>query len=228
VNVEDKLLCQKIGYMFNNPELLNEALTHRSVRGINNERLEYLGDAILNFVIASEVFHDFEEANEGELSRLRSNLVRGDTLAVMAKEFDLGVHLRMGPGELKSGGFRRESVLADALEAVMGAVYLDSDFHTCQERILHWYQSRLDAITLSEKLKDPKTILQEYAQKNQYPLPEYKVVDLSGDEHSQTFHVKVCVIGMPFEGHGEGRTRKRAEKQAAVELMQVIRNHESN
>ncbi|EMK7409138.1 ribonuclease III, partial [Escherichia coli] len=157
-------LQRKLGYTFNHQELLQQALTHRSASSKHNERLEFLGDSILSYVIANALYHRFPRVDEGDMSRMRATLVRGNTLAELAREFELGECLRLGPGELKSGGFRRESILADTVEALIGGVFLDSDIQTVEKLILNWYQTRLDEISPGDKQKDPKTRLQEYLQ----------------------------------------------------------------
>ena len=163
MRAEIETLCQQLDYRFKNPQLLEDALSHRSFRGNkNNERLEYLGDAVLNFVIAAALFRQNIRAREGELSRLRANLVRGETLTDLAKEFELGKYLRLGAGELKTGGAQRKSILADGMEAVVGAIYLDGGFKVCEACILRWYESRLENVETLPDLKDPKTRLQEY------------------------------------------------------------------
>jgi len=157
-------LERRLGHTFQNQELMLLALTHRSFAGRNNERLEFLGDAILNFVAGEALFERFPQAREGQLSRLRARLVKGETLAVLARGFELGEYLRLGSGELKSGGFRRESILADALEALIGAIYLDADMETARERVLAWLADEFEGLTLVDTNKDPKTRLQEFLQ----------------------------------------------------------------
>ncbi len=169
-------LQRKLGYQFKQNELLIQALTHRSASSKHNERLEFLGDSILSFVIANDLYHRFPKVDEGDMSRMRATLVRGNTLAEIAREFELGECLRLGPGELKSGGFRRESILADTVEALIGGIFLDSDIQTIERIILDWYQSRLVEISPGDKQKDPKTRLQEYLQGRHLPLPNYLVV----------------------------------------------------
>lgn len=208
-------LERKLGHAFRDRDLLTRALSHRSYGGHNNERFEYLGDAILNFVIAEALFHRFPEAQEGQLSRLRARLVKGSTLAEIAKEMGLGDHLRLGSGELKSGGFRRDSILADALEAVMGAILLDSDMERCKHLILNWFASRLEQLSLKDTQKDPKTRLQEYLQARQMPLPLYTVLRIDGEAHAQTFHVRCETVALVEGTQGEGSSRRLAEQNAA-------------
>jgi ribonuclease-3 len=164
-----------LGYECNDAALLEEALTHRSAGSSHNERLEFLGDAVLNFVVAKLVFDEFADADEGDLSRFRASLVSGETLAVIAAEIDLGSQLRLGSGELKSGGFRRKSILADALEALFGAVYLDGGFDAAARVIERLFVARLDRLPSAAELKDPKTRLQEALQARGLPLPSYAV-----------------------------------------------------
>ena len=213
-------LCRAFGYQFRQAPLLEEALTHRSAGGRNNERLEFLGDAILNFVIAARLYDAHPRAAEGELSRLRATLVREETLAELAQHLNLGDHLRLGSGEMKSGGFRRASILADALEAVFGAVYLDSDFETCQRLILRHYQERLAALPAVSELKDPKTRLQEYLQARQRALPLYQVLEISGEDHAQSFKVE-CVVDA-VRTVAVGSTRRRAEQEAARRALELL------
>ncbi len=219
-----EILCRKLGYSFQNPDLLKSALTHRSIRGANNERLEFLGDAILNCVIAAALFHQCPRANEGDLSRLRAQLVKGETLATMAQEFDLGSHLHLGAGELKSGGFRRKSILADALEAIIAAIYLDNGMNmdVCQERILHWFSSRLDTVADTLGQKDPKTCLQEYLQARKIQPPVYVVLSVDGEAHQQTFHVECRVENMTYVTEGIGSSRRSAEQIAAKKYLEGL------
>ncbi|KJJ57261.1 ribonuclease III, partial [Vibrio cholerae] len=189
-------LTSKLGYTFKETELLNLALTHRSANGKHNERLEFLGDSILSFVIADELYRRFPKVNEGDMSRMRATLVRGNTLAELGREFDLGDYLKLGPGELKSGGFRRDSILADAVEAIIGAIYLDSDLETARSIVLEWYHGRLEEIKPGASQKDPKTRLQEFLQGRRKPLPVYTVTNIKGEAHNQEFTVACEVAGM--------------------------------
>lgn len=210
-------LQRRIGYQFTDPALLTLSLTHRSACGNHNERLEFLGDSILSFVIADDLYHRFPQADEGDMSRMRATLVRGKTLAELAREFDLGDVLRLGPGELKSGGFRRDSILADAVEAIIGGVYLDSSLETVREVLLGWYQTRLDQINPNVNQKDPKTRLQECLQGSRKPLPTYNVIKVHGEAHDQQFTVECEVAGLERPVLGKGSSRRKAE-QAAAEL----------
>lgn len=217
----DKLL-EKLGHDFTNVDLLQAALTHRSVRGKNNERLEFLGDSLLNFIIAEELYHTFASAKEGDLSRLRASLVKGETLAEIAQEFNLGDYLRLGPGELKSGGFSRKSILADALEALIAAIYLDSNFENCRCNVLEWFDSRIKAIDLLIE-KDPKTRLQEYLQAKHLSLPKYEILAIEGEAHAQLFHIECRVPGLSFVTNSIGPNRRKAEQLAAEKYLQLLK-----
>lgn len=215
-------LCRQIGYVFADLGLLELALTHRSYGGKNNERLEFLGDSILNYVIAEELFHRFPKAKEGELSRLRASLVKGDTLAELAREFKLGDYLKLGPGELKSGGFRRDSILADAVEGIIGALYLDAGMDECRKYIIQWYQSRLESTSLKVVTKDPKTRLQEFLQGRKKALPQYEVVEIRGEPHDQTFLVECRIETFPDAILGKGNSRRIAEQKAASQALKLL------
>jgi len=213
---------RRLGHDFGDSSLLELAMTHRSFGGQNNERLEFLGDSIVNFVIAEALFRRFPEAREGQLSRLRARLVKGQTLAELAREMGFGEHLRLGSGEMKSGGHRRESILADAVEAIIGAIYLDAGMEAVRARILSWYAARLEEISLQDTQKDPKTRLQEFLQSRQVPLPRYEVVNVEGEAHAQTFTVDCHVELLEKHTTGIGSSRRHAEQQAAeVALKQL-------
>lgn len=215
-------LQRTLGHRFSDPGLLTLALTHRSAGGRNNERLEFLGDSIINHIIAQALFQQFPDAREGDMSRMRAALVRGDTLAEVARELELGEHLQLGGGERKSGGRRRGSILADALEAVAGAILLDSDVDTCRSCVLSWFEDRLAQLELSGVSKDAKTQLQEYLQGRGLPLPEYQLLDVSGEDHAQQFHV-ACRLQRPacsVDGHGS--SRRKAEQDAARSAMENL------
>lgn len=215
-------LMRKIGYQFQEPALLEQALTHRSCKGQHNERLEFLGDALLGLVIAEALFARFPQTREGDLTRMRSSLVKGVTLASIAQELGLSEFLRLGPGELKSGGFRRESILADALEAIIGAIYLDSGMAACKAQIMLWFEQRLHEITPGQQ-KDSKTLLQEYLQGLRKPLPTYDVIATVGEAHQQTFTVRCTVPGMaPITATGS--SRRKAEQDAAQYALEKIKN----
>ncbi|MCJ2376007.1 ribonuclease III [Vibrio sp. ZSDZ34] len=217
-------LEKKLGYQFQDSQLLNLALTHRSANGKHNERLEFLGDSILSFVIADDLYHRFPSINEGDMSRMRATLVRGHTLAELGREFELGDYLKLGPGELKSGGFRRDSILADAVEAIIGSVYLDSDVEVVRKVVLSWYASRLEAIEPGVSQKDPKTRLQEYLQGRRKPLPVYTVTTIKGEAHNQEFTVACEVAGMDKPVIGRGTSRRKAEQAAAEIALEKLTN----
>ncbi|GAA0577541.1 ribonuclease III [Halomonas salifodinae] len=214
-----KDFSRRIGHPFGDASLLELAMTHRSYGGKNNERLEFLGDSIVNFVIAEALFRRFPEAREGQLSRLRARLVKGQTLAELAREFELGQCLRLGSGEMKSGGHRRDSILADAVEAVIGAIYLDAGMDVAKARVLAWYGTRLEAIDLQDTQKDPKTRLQEFLQSRQSPLPRYEVLSVEGEAHAQTFTIECQVEMLDVPTVGVGSSRRYAEQQAAEQAL---------
>lgn len=244
MNIDLKRLCRRLGYEFQSLDRLTLALTHRSVSGKkNNERLEFLGDSILNFIIAEALYEKFPEAKEGELSRLRAHLVQGKTLAEIAKEMELGDYIRLGTGELKSGGHRRASILADAVEAIIGAIYQESGMDPTRDIVLAWYQSRLAQVTLENTGKDAKTRLQEFLQSRQQTLPNYEVIDIKGNAHNQSFTV-MCEVQSKesatpgneqaqaeekLQIQGVGSSRRKAEQAAASAMLVAlgVDNHES-
>jgi ribonuclease-3 len=213
-------LRDALDYECRDPALLEAALTHRSAGGPHNERLEFLGDAVLNCVIAMMIFREFAGADEGELSRFRASLVSGEALAVVAAEIQLGEQLRLGSGELKSGGFRRKSILADTLEALFGAIYLDGGFDAAARVIERLFVARLDRLPSAAELKDPKTRLQELLQARGLPLPGYAVEFVSGEAHNQSFEVSCSVEVLGLKAIGRGASRRRAEQAAASQLLQ--------
>lgn len=217
----DKLL-RKLKYQFRDTDLLNQALTHRSVGGKNNERLEFLGDSILSFVIAERLYQQFPGESEGILSRLRASLVKGETLAELARDLDLGEYLSLGQGEMKSGGFRRASILADAFEAIIGAVYLDSNIDEVTSLLLRLFASRLEAISPNVNIKDPKTRLQEYLQGRKEDLPLYELISLEGEAHEQQFVVSCQINGGKSKAQGEGSSRRKAEQAAAEKVLELL------
>lgn len=226
-------LQKALGHEFTDPALLTMALTHRSAGKRNNERLEFLGDSIVNHIIAEALYQRFPAASEGEMSRMRASLVKGDTLAELARELDLGEHLHLGPGERKSGGYRRSSILADTLEALAGAILLDAGFERCRDCVLRWFTERLqqklkeNAAGSRDKDKDAKTRLQEYLQGRGQPLPEYELVTVRGDDHDREFNV-ACRLGEPqFVAQGSGKSRRKAEQAAAREALQQLTAHGS-
>ncbi len=217
-----KRLLTHLAYTFNDITLLDRALTHRSVGRANNERLEFLGDSLLNFIIAEALFRKFPDAREGDLSRLRATLVKGETLTSVAREFDLGDSLHLGEGELKSGGFRRASILADAVEGIIGAIYLDSDFEQCRTVVESWFASRLSNITLENTDKDPKTRLQEYLQERKKALPVYEVVESRGEAHAQEFVVSCRLDFIDAPCTASSSSKRRAEKLAAEKMLACL------
>jgi ribonuclease-3 len=215
---------RRLGYQPLDPDLFEQALRHRSAGPGNNERLEFLGDAVLNLVVAGHLYHQFPRADEGALSRLRAAVVSGESLARVAAGLDLGPALALGAGELKSGGFRRESILADAFEAVCGAVFLEGGFETARELFLRALAPALaaldgPAISAAEGHKDAKTRLQEWLQGRGMPLPRYQVIEIGGESHAQTFRVSCMVEAMEASAEGEGHSRRRAEQAAAARLL---------
>ena len=217
-----KQLHKRLKYQFNDAELLHAALTHRSAGAHNNERLEFLGDSILNFVVASRIFHLRPDYHEGQLTRLRANLVRGETLAEIARDLDLGSLLKLGSGELKSGGFKRASILADALEAVIGAIYLDGGFAAAEITINHLYDDRFNNLPSSEPVKDSKTNLQELLQARGLGLPEYHLVDSYGEAHAKTFVIGCEIDALGLKVKAEGSSRRKAEQSAAATILDRI------
>ena len=215
-------LIKALGYTFADPSLLDEALTHRSYATKNNERLEFLGDGVLNFVIADELFRRYSDVQEGDLSRLRANLVNKESLAVIANDLKLGDVIRLGSGELKSGGFRRPSILADAVESILGAVYLDGGFQACRELIVRLYEAKLSSPTDLQSLKDPKTRLQELLQSRKMPLPQYEVTQITGQAHAQVFHVRCSIEQFSITVEGQGRSRRKAEQVAAQNAIDEV------
>jgi len=213
-------LCKIIGYQFTDISHLELALTHRSIGYKNNERLEFLGDSILNLAIAEALFHQFPKENEGKLSRLRAQMVKGDTLAVIAKEFGLGEYLKLGPGELKSGGFKRESILADTVEAIIGAILLYSNWETARLRILSWYQSRLEVLDPKDvNVKDAKSRLQEFLQSRKKTLPIYTVVNITGKDHDQIFEVNCKIDDLDHVISARAESRRIAEQKVAKKAL---------
>lgn len=215
-------LRRALGLEFVDDGLLETALTHRSHGSPNNERLEFLGDAVLNLVISSVLFHKFPDSDEGTLSRLRANLVNGETLAGVARRLQLGDALRLGPGELKSGGFRRGSILAGALEAVIGAVWLDGGYDAARDFVERALAPETDAVSLERAIKDPKTRLQEWLQAHQRSLPDYQVTGTHGREHARLFSVECRVDGLPAPVEGEGGSRRKAEQDAAARALALL------
>lgn len=211
-----------LGCRVGSVSLLEEALTHRSAAGRNNERLEYLGDAVLSFVVAEMLFRAYDGATEGELSRYRSSLVSGETLGTIALELGLGEHIRLGEGELRSGGFRRRSILADALEALIGAIYLDQGMDAARAAVERLLGGRVSGLPAAAELKDPKTRLQERLQAEGLALPSYDVVEVSGEPHAQRFVVRCRVEDLDLCGEASGTSRRRAEQEAASRVLERL------
>jgi ribonuclease III len=215
------VLYDQLGYHFKNPELLQQALRHRSAGQPNNERLEFLGDALLNAIMAIELYKVAPTVEEGTLSSRRAHLVNGAMLAQIAREFNLGHFLQLGPGEMKNGGQNRDSILADAVEAVIGAIYLDSNIELCHASVLHWFSDRIQAVIYAETVKDAKSQLQEWLQAQQLPLPDYKV-RVSGKSHQQTFLITCRVAGLSHTTQGISNSRRKAEQQAAKQFLEWL------
>jgi ribonuclease-3 len=215
-------LQKSLDYEFNDAALLKRALTHRSVSNTNNERLEFLGDSVLGAIISRELFQRFPKIDEGQLSRLRSHLVRGQTLAKLAKTIDLSDFLILGQGELKSGGFRRDSIQADTLEAIIGAVFIDSDYLTTNRVVLTLYKNLLDETSPTDSLKDFKTQLQEFLQKRGSILPSYELLKTTGQDHNAIFYVR-CTLGEDnLCVEKNAKNIKRAEQACAESLLEKL------
>ncbi len=214
----------RIGYEFAERKLLRQALTHRSYGMPNNERLEFLGDSVLNCVVANMLFLAFPNLTEGDLSRLRANLVNQQSLCELALQLELGKSLLLGDGEIKSSGMNRPSILADAMEAVFGAIFVDGGFDSASSVIARLYQKSVCEIDVNASIKDPKTMLQEYLQGKRIPLPKYAVIETLGEAHKQHFRVECHVPELGVKTEGEGESRRRAEQSAAREAYRVIAN----
>lgn len=215
-------LCGQLAHQFAQPLLLQRALTHRSYSAAHNERLEFLGDSVLNCTIAKYLYDNFPDLPEGDLSRLRSNLVNQQTLALLAQQLNLGEQLLLGEGERKSAGFRRPSILADALEAIFGAVWLDADFAAAEKVVLGLYVPFIARTDLQTLGKDPKTLLQEHLQSRKLPLPQYKVIEINGEAHAQIFVVSCDIAKLNLVTRGEGSSRRIAEQIAAEKAHQQL------
>lgn len=216
-------LDKELQYRFTNIDLFNQALTHRSASKENNERLEFLGDAVLDFVVSEKLFILRPNASEGDLSKLRSFLVKETTLAALALELGLGEYLILGSGELKAGGFRRESILSDALEAIFGAVFLDQGFDAARKVINHLYSGRYSKLPELCDLRDPKTILQEWLQERKMPLPSYELSQILGKNHEQLFLVNCSISGESISTQGKSTTRRKAEQKAAQKMIKLLK-----
>lgn len=217
-----KKFSEKLGYVFKNKSLLTRALTHRSHKPQHNERLEFLGDAALNFIIADQLFTQYPKMTEGQLSRARANLVNGEVLATLSHTLDIDQHIRLGQGEIKSGGMKRSSILSDCLEALIGAIYLDGGLEACRQLVLSWYIDKFEQVALKGPQKDPKTTLQEYCQAKKMMLPKYTVIDIRGEEHSQIFQVQCEVSNCDIKALGEGASRRKAEQSAAENFLTAV------
>ncbi len=215
-------LDKTLRYRFDDTNLFERALTHRSADGLNNERLEFLGDAVLDFVISEALCALRPDASEGDLSRLRASLVRDTSLAGIATDLGLGEHIILGTGERKSGGYRRKSILADALEAIFGAVYLDAGFDAAKAMIESVFAQRLAELPDAGDLRDPKTRLQEWLQARKLNLPDYELVDVTGKAHAQTFSVTCKVNELSQTTEGQSTTRRKAEQDAARRMLERL------
>lgn len=217
-----KRFCQLLGYQFKDRSLLQQALTHRSAGEKNNERLEFLGDALLGAIIAEALYQRFPGADEGQLTRLRASLVRRESLASLAEALELGEHLHLGNGERKSGGWGRTSTLANALEAVIGAVYADAGFKLARGVVLGLFSPALQSLSLASVKKDPKTELQELLQARGFSVPSYQVTSLQGEPHERLFTVRCVGMGIPDGVKGQGTSRRRAEQAAADKALEFL------
>ena len=222
--MDSATLCRKISYTFNQPELLRQALTHRSHSSPHNERLEFLGDSVLNCAVAGLIFRHLPNLPEGELSRLRASLVNQQALFELAQALDLGEQIRLGEGELKSGGHRRPSILADTLEAVLGAIYLDGGFAQAEKVVATLFMPLLQQLNPQTIDKDPKTLLQEYLQSRKLGLPQYSVVATSGEAHQQQFLVECIITKLNIRTIGKGASRRSAEQGAAKQAYEQVQS----
>jgi ribonuclease-3 len=221
-----KKLMQALGYTFKDAALLELALSHRSLGNNNNERLEFLGDSILNFIIAAELFTRFSKASEGQLTRMRAHFICAEMLTEIARSFDLGNYIILGAGEQRSGGHQRASILADGIEAIIGAIYLDSgaDYNIVRDVVINWFVGKFEAFN-DKKLqnyKDPKTVIQELLQSKKLPLPIYEVTKIEGERHDQTFYVQCKVVLLADPVAGVGNSRRKAEQRAAELVLEII------
>ena len=223
--MDSDALCRKTGYSFSQPELLRQALTHRSHGHPHNERLEFLGDSVLNCAVAGLIFRHFSSLPEGDLSRLRANLVNQQALFKLAQTLDLGNQIKLGEGELKSGGRSRPSILADTLEAVLGAVYLDGGFAKAEEVVVTLFTPLLHRFDSQNLGKDPKTLLQEYLQSRKLMLPQYSVIIISGESHQQQFHVECVIPKLNIRTIGKGASHRSAEQEAAKRAYEQVHSN---
>ena len=215
-------MADRIAHAFRNPELLQQALRHRSAGAGNNERLEFLGDALVNLVVAEALHLRWPKADEGTLTRARASLVRESALAELARRLDLGPRIELGPGELKSGGHRRDSILADALEAVVAAIHLDAGFEACRSVVLPWFEPLIAELPTGKADKDPKTRLQEWLQGRQLPRPVYRLVDTRGDDHARIFQVSCETSDPEHAQQAEAASLRAAEQLAAERLLAIL------
>lgn len=224
---DPKYLEKKLGYTFKQIELLQKAITHRSFAGSNNERFEFLGDALLGVIIAEDLFARFPKATEGQLTRLRASLVKKESLYDIADYLELNKYILLGEGELRSGGLQRQSILSDCVEAVIAAIYLDSDFISCKKIILKLYESKLNNLSLDSSDKDPKTILQELLQAKHIHLPEYTIIAESGLAHNKSFSVRCTINDLNIITEAQAKNRREAEQQAALLAFQIIKEQKN-
>lgn len=215
-------LSQRLGYTFKDPELLRLALTHRSSNPIHNERLEFIGDGLVNLIVGEALYHAHPNAPEGELSRWRASLVQRETLADIGRQWQLDQDIQIGPGEKKTGGHQRPSTLANAVEAIFGAMYFDSGFNTTKEMILSTYGSRLETINIQKIQKDAKTLLQEWLQAKQYKLPKYQLISTTGKDHDAIFKIECSIKELMLKAFGEGSNKRKAEQNAAQAMLDII------
>lgn len=215
-------LQKRLGYQFIDPDLLILALSHRSVAAENNERLEFLGDSILGLVVTDFLYREFPQAREGDLSRMRSHIVRGESLAEVAKQLALGPDLLLGSGEMKSGGHRRDSILGDTVEALIGAVYLDRGIEAAREIVTAWFKSFFDSALQAQPVKDAKTALQEWLQHGNKPLPDYQLVSTGGEAHSRLFTVSCKIAAVEAAMTATASSRRRAEQMVAEQLLEEV------
>jgi len=211
-----------LNYRFTNPGLAKTALTHRSASASHNERLEFLGDSLLGYIVAEFLYENYPNATEGALSRMRASLVKKESLVIIARELNLGEYINLGGGEIKSGGKERDSILADAVEAIIAAVYLDGGMQSCKPLVSHWCNTMLGAEAVVPQSKDAKTRLQEMMQARSQPLPQYQVTEISGEAHQQTFHVECRTEATAFVATGSGPSKRLAEQEAAAQMLDAI------
>lgn len=223
MRIEPKNIEPKLGYSFTEYSFLQKAVTHRSFAAINNERLEFLGDALLGLIIAEVLFEKFPKATEGQLTRLRASLVKKESLADIADNIEIHKYILLGEGELKSGGLQRQSILADCVEAIIASVYLDSNFETCRKIVLNLYSNKLNNLDLGSSDKDSKTVLQEWLQAKRLELPEYIIVNETGLAHDKSFTVRCQVKHLNIICEATAKSRREAEQQSAAAALNQIK-----